>query len=463
MLKITKKILILLSPILVFLPVHFSQAYTLFDNTGNTTSETLPITTRKYFTISNMPTSQNITSLTFLVQLNVPQQCISVFTGASSTIGALLSYSGNNGVGGFGQWFGPAQYGRKGIAINEPVWVSVDNQNWNNDGDPNAYLTATNYNNGEVNDVTSVGIFTNGALSGDCEMADVTWTIYGNLNDNGYIGHYTDTNTSTYPALSFNEQTNTAQGVWFQTPQYADGFISPDFSTWWACIRVTSGDYGAGVGYNIKVHYGASTSTMTTVDDIATDYGWSPINELPKYQCPYIGKNATSSPGTYYAYLTGERRSASGTVTGIATSTTITFHITEGQRRVYVADQTYNKDYEGQDRYRQLLQKKFPFEYFYQVSDIIDIISEESTNATFTTLSLTASIPTGINASYTPSFATVSMPFFDKAEIFKVLPESSWTLISQIQSAGLIIGTVWYVFGRIKSYKQGGVVSGGDD
>lgn len=279
---------------------------------------------------------------------------------------------------------------------------------------------------------------------------DFIGSVYGTTYDNGYTELINNSGTL-YPAYAINGGFVGNNSVSFQTPQMADGFSSSDFQYWDTCQNIVSGgsSTSGSAGYNVTAHYGTSTTSMTSTDSFLDSIGYAPIYSLPVSECTTIQKKATSTPGTYYAYLTLDKHSAFTGDIGIATSTIIKFEITAGTS-VFTPG-TLNlssvcSTADIVDPVKKAFGCKIPFVYIYQMADIFSSLAATTTDATFTELSLTFPAITVLKN------ATFTIPFFSKTEILQILPQTTWDFMKALEGAGVVIAFGFLFFHRISGF-----------
>lgn len=271
-------------------------------------------------------------------------------------------------------------------------------------------------------------------------------------NENGIVMHAENSSGDWYAILETSNDASVNYVDW-NSPQFFNGMQTADFQNWWVVANIVNGasSSSGSNGYYVVVHSGTSTSSMNTLDSTMDTVGKIPIYSLPLNDSVMIAKSATTAPDTtLYAYATLHRLNSSGSTEQIATSSVISIKITAGELVLEPGTPNYPKEYTGTDKYRKIFQKKFPFEYVYQMVDLVDVLSSTTTSATFTELSLTFPAIQQLNN------ATTSIPFFSKTEMLKILPMGTWDFVRTIEGAFVILMTGFYFLNRIKSFQHGG-------
>lgn len=183
------------------------------------------------------------------------------------------------------------------------------------------------------------------------------------------------------------------------------------------------------------------------------------ISSLDTTQSGFFEVNATSTQATstyYQAILvlsSGYQATSSQFTIG-----TINFDLYGDDSSIYTNSPTGSNL--NTNAFLQMLQNKFLFAYAMQIYNIFSGLANENNNASLTPIALTMYLPNGSTVTPTSTLnggaalTGVSLPIISQEEIFKILPKPTWDLIKELEGAGMIIGTAWLIWGRIKSYRH---------
>jgi hypothetical protein len=98
------------------------------------------------------------------------------------------------------------------------------------------------------------------------------------------------------------------------------------------------------------------------------------------------------------------------------------------------------------DSLRNAFQNKAPFVYFYQIYDLVQGMDNKSSSTPFQTVTFV--IPTSTATSTMVFSKSIQLPLISQAEIFTILPQSTWNIIKQLWGALIVVGMFYYIFKR---------------
>lgn len=274
-------------------------------------------------------------------------------------------------------------------------------------------------------------------------------TDYGYCTNELSSTTHAELNSGSWKYRIYVGEDNSTNWVEFSNLSLRNNITVQDFTHWDTTVNLIYGNYphGENRSYYVEVNWGSSTTTMTNVNRSSNqNITIYPVNEFKE-----VTKTPTTSPGsTIYAYPK-LFEVLDGVATQKATGTIIRIYIAEGNITTLPGvTEEFLRTYTGPNKFRTIFQKKFPFEYAFQMYDIYDYLQTASTTASFTELSLTMPAIAQLKN------ATTTFKFFSKVEMFKLLPESTWNVLKTLQGAGLVFLTFMYFFHRIKSFRHGG-------
>jgi len=129
------------------------------------------------------------------------------------------------------------------------------------------------------------------------------------------------------------------------------------------------------------------------------------------------------------------------------------------QDTIYIGDATATQFYQqyvpdNNQVVEDLLRKKFPFAYFYDLKDIVDGFATSATTTNFDlnlTMSWLASSATSGTA--TSSFTTSTLPVVSFAMIQDLLDNDTWSLIRTYLGYFIWVGLGFYIYNKFKGFK----------
>jgi len=278
-------------------------------------------------------------------------------------------------------------------------------------------------------------------IRGNSSDLRFAWTDNNIYTDTTY-NYQSNGDSSPNHSLWFKINSFSVDSITWQSPQFDDGFISPDFAQWWVCANLYVGGAGPAYGYIVRIYSGNSTSTMTTIDDSFEQFGPFPVSALPLNECPAINKSATNTPDTYYAYATLSRYSSLSGETPIATSSIISFEITPGDSVLSPGTPNYNNF----SPIRQALGDRFPFVYYYDLVDIVDDMKDNQASVASASV-VTLRVKIGN--------ATATAEVFSDTLLHKYLTSSQLNTLKTIIGWAMWISLFSYFLFRIKSLWHG--------